>query len=372
MTESLRIQPIKEALTGMGWTQRELASAVEVSAQTVTNWLQGKDFPRPAALLKLSRALGLSFGELVETAASEPVIAFRRKAATKTTLAHVEKAKHMGYLLKPLVRHLSKLDDDQTVFRQVGIDYDLVERLAKSRREAMKISQTDVLDYSKLISAFADNGAVLVPVLWGTKGRHENALHILLPDEAVTFVYLNLDARIDDFKFWMAHELAHIFTPSLCGKDEGEDFADAFAAALLFPRELAAQVSATCDGHASQACVTRITAAAAKHEVSAVTVFKQVNAYRTVQGLPTLPIDEKVLHRIRNSGRIESVRDRVFRKADPTPSEFVKATQDVFGSQFFDALKRMLADGEGGVGYVQQVVDASRADASALYEHLTH
>ena len=30
-----------------------------------------------------------------------------------------------------------------------------------------------------------------------------------------------------------------MYTPELAGKDEGEDFADAFAGALLFPKELA-------------------------------------------------------------------------------------------------------------------------------------
>ena len=58
---------------------------------------------------------------------------------------------------------------------------------------------------------------------------------------------LNLDTHLEDFKFWMAHELAHVFTPELAGKDDGEDFADAFAGALLFPQELAhhAYVSAS-------------------------------------------------------------------------------------------------------------------------------
>jgi len=32
---------------------------------------------------------------------------------------------------------------------------------------------------------------------------------------------LNLDTHLEDFKFWMAHELAHVFTPALAGKDEG-------------------------------------------------------------------------------------------------------------------------------------------------------
>jgi Zn-dependent peptidase ImmA (M78 family) len=76
-------------------------------------------------------------------------------------------------------------------------------------------------------------------VMWGEKQNHKNALHILLPQEKVTFIFLNLDTRLEDFKFWMAHELAHVYTPDLAGTDEGEDFADAMAGALLFPKSLA-------------------------------------------------------------------------------------------------------------------------------------
>lgn len=348
-----------------------MAAAVEVSAQTVTNWLRGKGFPRPAALLKLSRVLGLSFEQLVGDSEAEPIIAFRRKAATKTTLAHVEKAMRMGYLLKPLVAHLTSLDDDQVVFRQVGTDYDLVERLAKSRRDEMGLSQDAVLDYTRLISAFADNGAVLAPVLWGEKGRHENALHIHLPDHAVTFIYLNLDVRIEDFKFWMAHELAHVYTPMLCGSDEGEDFADAFAGALLFPSVLAQRVNEACADGSGQHCLKAIMTAARRHEVSLLTVFKQVNAYRQRCGVSSLPLEETVIHRVRNSGAVETVRERIWGEDVPTPEQYLAATGQIFGAHFFNALRKMLNAGEGGVGYIQQVLDVSRADAIGVHEHLT-
>ncbi|MCZ3114980.1 hypothetical protein NYZ21_21315, partial [Acinetobacter baumannii] len=75
--------------------------------------------------------------------------------------------------------------------------------------------------------------------LWGEKQLHANALHIALPAERVTFVFVNLDTKLEDFKFWMAHELAHVYTPYMAGKEEGEDFADAFAGALLFPQPCA-------------------------------------------------------------------------------------------------------------------------------------
>ena len=71
---------------------------------------------------------------------------------------------------------------------------------------------------------------------WGALQNHKNALHILLPQERVTFIFLNLDTHLEDFKFWMAHELAHVFTPQLAGKDEGGDFADAFCGRLAVPQ----------------------------------------------------------------------------------------------------------------------------------------
>ena len=75
-------------------------------------------------------------------------------------------------------------------------------------------------------------------VLWGTKKTHENAIHIYLPDSQTTWVYLNLETNVHDFKFWMAHELGHCLSPSLSG-NEAEDFADGFAGLLLFPKVLA-------------------------------------------------------------------------------------------------------------------------------------
>lgn len=56
-----------------------------------------------------------------------------------------------------------------------------------------------------------------------------------LPESDTTWVYLNLDTNVHDLKFWMAHELGHCLSPSLTGTEVAEDFADAFAGALLFP-----------------------------------------------------------------------------------------------------------------------------------------
>ncbi|MCF6324713.1 MAG: helix-turn-helix domain-containing protein [Gammaproteobacteria bacterium] len=76
---------LQSALKTKGWTQSKLADEVGVSAQSVTNWIQGEGFPRPATLLKLATLLRLSFEQLVKTDESDrPVVAFRKKANAKT------------------------------------------------------------------------------------------------------------------------------------------------------------------------------------------------------------------------------------------------------------------------------------------------
>lgn len=369
MNASLRVGEIQKALEGLGWTQRRLATELGVTAQAVTNWLKSNDFPRPAALLKLARALNLSFEELIDRDQTEPVIAFRRKAATKTTLENVDRAKSLGNLLRPLVAHLHSLDEDQLVFRTTSIDYDHIQRLAASRRAAYGVTQTSVLDFERLIGAFAENGAVVVPVIWEGRGR-PNAVHIHLPDENITFIYLNLNAKIEDFKFWMTHELAHIFTPSLCGKDEGEDFADAFAGAMLFPKELAEEASKKCSGLSKQECLNTLCAYASLHQVSLFTAYSETNAYRKRYGIKALPVDETTIHKLRNRDKGRTVRSVIWDETVPSPEIYVAAAREAFRSPFFDALRQLLLSGVGGVGYVQQILDVSRADATAIHTTL--
>lgn len=370
MADTLHIEAVKHALKERGLTQRQLAEAVEVSAQTVTNWLKGKDFPRPKALLKLARSLQLGFDELVLAEARAPVVAFRRKGGTKTTQAHIEKARHMGHLLRPLVPSLPDLGGEQAVFRLPSCDYDTVEQLAAGRRKALGMGADVPLEYTSLITAFRQNGAVLVPVLWGERKRHENALHIYLPDENMTFVYLNLDTRLEDFKFWMAHELAHIFTPTLSGTEPGEDFADAFAGALLFPGRVAEATWHACLGKSKGDMLDILQRKAAEFGVSIFTVYMRTRAYGLKHAGTALPIDEKSVHQVRNGAKPLTVANSLWSEDSPDPAVYIDAVRAQFDSSFFVALSQMLRAGQGGVGYVQQVLDISLSDATTLHAAL--
>lgn len=352
-----------------GLSQRSLAQGVGVSPQTVTNWLKPDgDFPRPAALLKLAKALELRYNELVAPSVPAPVVAFRRKGATKTKLEHYEKAARMGQMLRPLVEHLKpKLSETVEHFRDTSRTYENIQRLAKRIRAQSGIDEVETVRYADLVRCFEANAGILVPVLWGKNGRHENALHILLRDESVTFVYLNLDIAEEDFKFMMAHELAHIHSPELCGTDEGEDFADEVAGAVVFPFFRAAEAYGNCFAQSTKSGKLNCLEEAAKAQgVSLYTVYTEVNKWANHNSLPKLDVEEKQIHQRRRMQTGRTVAEGLWH-GEPSAADYVQTASKVFGLLFFEGLRSLLESGKGGAGYVRQVLDVSHHDAKELH-----
>lgn len=373
MKKTLNIDAVRASLAEKGLTQKELAKGIGVSSQAITNWMKGQDFPRPAALLKLATTLHLTFNEMVQSAdEGRPVIAFRKKAGTKTTAKHIAKADGIGMLLKPLVPYLREVQVLRTLITSPSTDYDKIQTAASQVRERLGIGELAVLEYEHLIGEFKDSGAVLVPVLWGIRGNHENALHIRLPNEDVTFIFLNLETRLEDFKFWMAHELAHVYTPDLCGTNEGEDFADALAGALLFPKGCAERAyhELTCSSASAEIAVLQ--RHAATHHISLNTVYQQIKHYAKSAGLPNLKTVEKTIHTVRNVDCGPLVSEALFDPAPPEPKLYIAACEHAFQSDFFNALTRMIHESGTGASYVQQVLDTPMQDAYAIHEELRY
>lgn len=374
MQKTLNVEAVRAALTSKGWDQKQLARVLDVSGQAVTNWLKGKDFPRPPTLLKLAGALRLGFDQLVQSNdATKPIIAFRKKGNAKTTQAHIARAVSMGMLLKPLVDKLPERQSLRTQIPDPSRDYERLQATAAAVRAKLGIGQAAELTYEHLISQFAENDAIIVPVMWESKKTHENALHILLPESKVTFVYLNLDTHLEDFKFWMAHELAHVYTPELAGEEEGEDFADAFAGALLFPRELAQQAY---NGAVSARSVAGVKAVlldfAREHRISVYSVFNEVSKYAKSQDLAPLALSAQEVHKFRNSGLVKGklVSESLFAPMPPDAAQYIAVAHSVFQSSFFNALRAFLRECGTGPGYVQQILNLSLRDATAIHHEL--
>ena len=228
-------------------------------------------------------------------------------------------------------------------------------------------------DFDHLIRRFTELQAVVVPALWGTKQRHENAIHIHLPDSQTTWVYLNLDTNIHDFKFWMAHELGHCLSPSLSG-DDAEDFADDFAGALLFPSALAEKAYTELNQQRTSAAkIQKVIELADEQTISPYTVLGQTNKYAAYKGLPEIELSKAFFGAVTNfNKRFHNLSDALLgdiQKLDAR--DFINKTENAFETPFFELLRKYLKEQNKGPGYVQVVMDMPLLDARSIHSELT-
>ncbi len=374
MARSLNLARLDRALATHGLSQATLAREIGVTRAAVSKWFRGESFPRPDKLLKVALAVGLPYEELVaETVPGEPVVAFRKKGPRKTTEAHVARAKRMGRLLTRLLPYLPRAPlTDPPALREPSLDYEYLERVACDLREKIGVPQAAPIDFGDLIAHFERFSVVLIPVFWGHREAHENALHIHLPESGTTWIYLNLDSKTHDFKFWMAHELGHVLSPSL-GGEEAEDFADAFAATLLFPPECAAAEYEVLSHKAKPgSIINHLKAVARRFMISPITVFEQISQYARETHRPALKLERKAIYPVAtNFGKqFSTIREALFDRGEPTASSYRRTSEKVFGTPFFDALSEHLRDSGAGAGYVQGVLNTSLVDAKEISAEL--
>lgn len=374
MNKRLNLSAITTALEQKGLSPAAIADKLSVSREAVSKWLNGETFPRPDKLLKLALLLDLKLDRLVIKleAEREPVIAFRKRGAGKTTEAHISRAREMGRLLKPLVAHLpfDRFKKASTL-KSPAKDYRYLQDLVQDIRRDLGIDKMEPIDFRHIIKYFADLQMVLIPVLWGEKDRHENALHIFLPDSMTTWVYLNLDTEVHDFKFWMAHELGHGLTPELKG-DEAEDFADAFAGALLFPEPLAKQAYGKLIAlHGDGARINCIKQIAEDNLISPISVYYEINRYAEAYRLSGIDLEKAIFGAAKNlSKRYYNVSGTLFEEKRPDAKRFIEVTGEAFDTPFFSALKEYLIKEDKGYGYIQGILDIPLLDAREIHSAL--
>ncbi len=380
MEKRLNSENTRQAMEQAGLTQTAIARELGVSKEAVSQWLNDKSFPRPNKLLQLGKLLGLRFDDLViKEDPFMPKVAFRKMKGTKTTTHHVEKAQLMGTYLRQLVAYLpfSTLEMPP-ILKSPVCDYDYLCQVADKVRSEIHVGAIDTIDFTHLIKRFRELQAVIVPVLWGSKQRHENAVHIYLPDSQTTWVYLNLDTNIHDFKFWMAHELGHCLSPDLEG-EVAEDFADAFAGSLLFPHQLAEHAYFSISQQQSPAkMISHIIALADDQTISPYTIFGQVNHFASAHGKPRLELDSSFHGAVTNFNKKHpNLSDALLgRDASdvnwrPGTRQYIEETANAFETPIFDVLRKYLSQQNKGSGFIQTVLDVPLLDARSIHAELT-
>lgn len=376
MTNSLNIEKLNQRAEEFGLNQSGIAKKLEVSREIVSQWFKHEKFPRPDKLLKLARLLDLSFSDLVNKVptVNEPVVAFRKKAGRKISPDYLDQARDMGRILASLAPQLPFDDLSQPPFLKFpSTDYAYVQKAAKRVRVEIGVPEGEEVPFQKLIKYFNDLHAVIIPVLWGNKENHENALHIYLPETMSTWIYLNLDCQVHDFKYWMSHELGHVYAPQLKG-DDGEDFAEAFAAAILVPEELASceyVVQSRFTNIGAQ--INRIKTVAEQLVVSPLTVYYEINKYAAHHGKTKIDLESgKEIHKATSNfnKQFKPVSECLFGTKNPSPARYIASAKEQFGSPFFDILKEYIANNHKSASFIQSILNIPLLDAQNVYEEL--
>lgn len=380
MQKRLNTDKAQQAIDKAGLTQTAVADALGVTKEAVSQWLLHKSFPRPNKLLQLGKLLNLSFDDLViKEDPHAPKVAFRKMRGTKTKDYHIEKAQEIGRFLRHLVPYLPfDTFEMPPVLKSPSCDYDYLRTVTAKVREDINLGPVECVDFTHLIRRFSELQAVVVPVMWGAKQRHENAVHIHLPDSGSTWVYLNLDTNTHDFKFWMAHELGHCLSPSLEG-DDAEDFADAFAASLLYPHELAEQAYEVLVKKPSTAAkINTLKQMAELQVISPNTILQQVNKYakrldraEIITGNSFFGAVTKFNQQFLNISEALFGDNELDEYGKPSARDYIEKVEGAFETPFFDMLRQYLKEHDKGPGYVQTVLDMPLLDAQSIHAELT-
>jgi len=375
MEKQLNIKRIVEVMEELGLNQAGLAKDLGVSRTIVSSWFKGHKFPRPDKLLKLGITLGLPFLEMVQKSvtATEPMVAFRKKGRRKTTDTHITNAKEMGRLLELLAPYLP-FDGlfQPPVLKEPRLEYNYIQKAAARIRSEIGVKNSAPIDFKHLINKLNGFEVILIPVFHGQKEHHENALHIYLPNSKTTWIYLNLDSNIHDFKFWMAHELGHVLWPSLTG-EAAEDFADAFAQALLFPMEQAkAAYKVMKRLRSTPARIKYILKLVESFVISPITIYKAINNYATEKELDVLELEPDI-YAVSTSlnKKYQNVSETLNDGQAFTASEYIQMSKKLFQSPFFEALRVYLSENEKPAGFIQVLLDTTIFDAKEIHAELT-
>jgi transcriptional regulator with XRE-family HTH domain len=375
MEKKLNIQKISQSMDEKGLNQSSLAQNLGVSRTIVSAWIKGQKFPRPDKLLQLGLELGLPFQDIVikSVTASEPVVAFRKKGRRKTTDLHIENAKEIGQLLESLVPYLPFEGLFQApLLKDPKFDYSYIQKAAQRVRTEIKVKDGDPIAFEQMIGKLNSFDVVLIPVFHGQREYHENALHIFLPASKTTWILLNLDSNIHDFKFWMAHELGHVLSSSLMG-DSAEDFADIFAQAILFPERDAKSAYVSINRlRSSRSKIQEIIRLAGSLIISPITVYRAINEYAAAAGIMELNLEPEIYAATTSfNKKFPNVSEILFGEKPFRASVYIKKTKEVFGSPFFDALRVYLSENEKSAGFIQSILQCSIIDAKELHAELT-
>lgn len=378
MERKLNHELVRTTADKAGYSFTKLAREVGVSTESVSKWLQGEASPRPGKAIKLGKALSLSYEQMfgARDRTNEPQIAFRLVRNQAPSESHHERAREMGRMYEELAPFLpfSRFEAPPRL-KSPSADYDYLEQMCTALRREMGLEANVPLGLPTLFKHLSDKlQAVVIPVFWGHRaGQAELAAHIYSPKTKTTWIPFNMDTKLWDARFWVAHELGHVYTFDVLTEKESETFSDAFAGTLVFPVALAKEAYETLSGVRLKSQKLEVLKTYAKHmHVSPICVAKQVDRYAEARSQQPVNAEFEGLYpAIASTVKKEkTVADEFFDGEEPSVSQLIETAWDVLKSPFFGTLSKYLKATGGNPAFIQGLLDCSLSDAKALNKEL--
>jgi len=354
----------------LGLNASNVAKELEVSRTIVSEWINGKKTPRPRMLFDLGTLLDLKLSEIVKPElATEPVVAYRKRSNSKPDL---REAMEIGKALENLVDYLpfNKYQSPPILLNPTNT----CEYIESASNEIKKTMDGDglVIDVDALVKSCRELKIVLVPVLWGEKDRKYNALSVYLPTSRTNWVFLNLDVKPMDFKFWILHEMIHsMVRGAFPNNSEEERFCDALAGAILVPADYAEKLlDQTLVALNADDKFKPLLNASKLLVVSPITIARRVDAIATSRGgIP--PFGNTVFAVCENFNKeFGLVSESYFESIPPSAEDLIRVSEAKFGTYAYKALGSYLKVTGASEGAVAAMLGLSAVDAKAVYRAL--
>ena len=364
----------KKLLEHKGLTLEGLGEKCGVSKEAVSKWLSGRSMPTDDKLMRLCVALNVDRSRILEVGdadpGNEPICHYRTKLAEPLNRETQERTERFARFMRRFSeRNYRKSFLQFPILANPVRNYKFIQRVASDFRSMFGVGVIPSAD--DLIGCFSKFHIHLLPVFWGGKDYQGNALRIFLPSLNLTWVMLNIDSRLCDFKFWMAHELGHTLLPKTAG-DFAEKFADSFAQALLYPQEFA---EASYDVIRSRGDPISVCRSEAKRcGLSAYTIYRAILDYQTAN-----PAKDKAFRASQRMAEAclcadpkDTVSKFLFGPKGESVEGYLKLAGNYFKSDFFTVL-RAFARECGSMSYVGDLgllLGLSYPDAYAIVQTL--
>lgn len=367
----LNLELIRTTMTRLGLSQAAIAEQCSVSREAVSNWFSGESIPRPNKLKILAAILGVDVSGLFggEHSLPTPVVAYRTNKNLAVSGAALDAATELARHLRELVPFVrGDLLFSPPVLESPSLDDAYIRKAAQQTRMRIDLSPTAPLTREKLLDLHHSFGSILVPVLWtGEKQGHENALSVYLPESKMSWVIFSLNARSDDFNYWIAHELAHCYSLHVLQGDDGETFAERFAQELLFPHEAAVEaLTSIAESDYGMEQAKRIADA---FDISVVTVIRQADRAAKDIGKPVTGLETKEFWDdwSKNRALVPTVAYSLFGQNSLELADYVEGAEKYFRTPVFKAISKwQLNEGGRSPGFIASTLNVDLEQAYEL------